>query len=57
LVGISLTEASAAGTLWSLPIAGAMTLVVAAGMAKLASAYPVAGSVVEAPCDLSKTTI
>lgn len=43
-VGISLTEASAAGTLWSLPIAGAMTLIVAAGMAELASAYPVAGA-------------
>jgi choline transport protein len=36
-VGISLTEASSAGTLWSLPIAGCMTLVVAAGMAELVS--------------------
>ncbi len=43
-VGISLTEASAAGTLWALPIAGVMTLVVAAGMAELAGAYPVAGA-------------
>lgn len=43
-IGIALTESSAAGTLWSLPIAGAMTLVVAAGMAELASAYPVAGA-------------
>ncbi|KIW00466.1 uncharacterized protein PV09_07990 [Verruconis gallopava] len=43
-VGISLTEASSAGTIWALPIAGAMTLVVAAGMAELASAYPVAGA-------------
>ena len=43
-VGISLTEASSAGTLWSLPIAGIMTLVVAAGMAELASAYPIAGA-------------
>lgn len=43
-VGISLTEASSAGTLWSLPIAGCMTMVVAAGMAELASAYPVAGA-------------
>ena len=43
-VGISLTEASAAGTLWSLPIAGLMTLIVSAGMAELASAYPVAGA-------------
>ncbi|KAF2493506.1 amino acid transporter [Lophium mytilinum] len=43
-VGISLTEASSAGTLWSLPIAGMMTLVVSAGMAELASAYPCAGA-------------
>ena len=43
-VGISLTEASACGTVWSLPIAGFMTIVVSAGMAELASAYPVAGA-------------
>jgi choline transport protein len=43
-VGISLTEASSAGTVWALPLAGVMTLVVAAGMAELASAYPVAGA-------------
>jgi choline transport protein len=43
-IGISLTEASSAGTLWSLPIAGFMTLIVASGMAELASAYPVAGA-------------
>lgn len=43
-LGISLTEASAAGTLWSILIAGCMTLIVAAGMAELASAYPVAGA-------------
>ena len=43
-VGISLTEASAGGTVWSLPIAGFMTIVVSAGMAELASAYPVAGA-------------
>lgn len=43
-IGISLTEASSAGTLWSLPVAGCMTMVVAAGMAELASAYPVAGA-------------
>jgi choline transport protein len=43
-VGISLTESSAAGTLWSLPIAGIMTLIVSAGMAELSSAYPVAGA-------------
>lgn len=34
-VGISLTEASSAGILWSLPIAG---------MAELVSAFPVAGA-------------
>lgn len=43
-IGIALMEASSAGTLWSLPIAGAMTLFVASGMAELASAYPVAGA-------------
>ncbi|RBR09356.1 uncharacterized protein FIESC28_09964 [Fusarium coffeatum] len=43
-VGISLTEASSAGTLWSLPIAGVMTTIVSLGMAELASAYPVAGA-------------
>ncbi|RFU35487.1 hypothetical protein B7463_g879, partial [Scytalidium lignicola] len=43
-VGISLTEASSAGTLWSLPIAGFMTMILSVGMAELASAYPVAGA-------------
>lgn len=43
-VGISLTEASSAGTLWALPIAGFMTLIVSAGMAELSSAYPFAGA-------------
>ncbi|KAJ3542333.1 hypothetical protein NM208_g4154 [Fusarium decemcellulare] len=43
-IGISLTEASSAGTLWSLPIAGFMTTIVTLGMAELASAYPVAGA-------------
>ena len=42
--GASLTEASAAGTIWSLPIAGLMTVIVSLGMAELASAYPVAGA-------------
>jgi choline transport protein len=42
-IGIGITEASA-GALWSLPIAGFMTLIVSAGMAELASAYPVAGA-------------
>jgi len=35
---------AAAGTLWSIIIAGCMTMVIAAGMAELASAYPVAGA-------------
>lgn len=43
-IGISLTEASSGGTLWSLVIAGSMTMIVSAGMAELASAYPVAGA-------------
>jgi choline transport protein len=43
-IGISLTESSSAGTLWSLPIAGFMTMIVSLGMAELASAYPVAGA-------------
>jgi len=43
-MGIALTEASSAGVLWSLPIAGVMTIIVATGMAELASAYPVAGA-------------
>lgn len=43
-MGISLTEASSAGTLWALPIAGVMTYIVTLGMAELASAYPVAGA-------------
>lgn len=43
-IGISLAEASSAGTLWSIVVAGCMTMVVAAGMAELASAYPVAGA-------------
>ena len=43
-VGISLTEASTAGTLWSIPIARVMTMTVSIGMAELASEYPVAGA-------------
>jgi choline transport protein len=38
-IGIALTEASSAGALWSLLIAGVMTLFIASGMAELASAY------------------
>jgi choline transport protein len=43
-IGISLTEASSAGTLWSLPISGIMTCIVLLGMAELPSAYSVAGA-------------
>lgn len=43
-VGISIEEASSAGTIWSLPIAGVMTWIVSLGMAELASAFPVAGA-------------
>lgn len=42
-IGIALTEAGPAGALWSLVIAGVMTMIVSAGMAELASAYPIAG--------------
>lgn len=43
-MGISLLEASSAGTLWSLPVAALMTAIVSLGMAELASTYPVAGA-------------
>ncbi|KAJ5581240.1 hypothetical protein N7450_007541 [Penicillium hetheringtonii] len=43
-MGISITEASAAGTLWSIPVAALMTTILSAGVAELASAYPVAGA-------------
>lgn len=43
-VGIAITEGSSAGVLWSIPIAGFMTLIVALGMAELVSAYPVSGA-------------
>lgn len=43
-IGISLQEASAAGTIWSLPVAALMTAILSAGVAELASAYPVAGA-------------
>ncbi|KAL5092270.1 hypothetical protein Trisim1_002157 [Trichoderma cf. simile WF8] len=42
--GIGFTEASSAGSLYSLIIAAAMTALTNAGMAELASAYPVAGA-------------
>ena len=43
-MGIALVEASAAGTIWSLVIAGAFTAILSAGLAELASAYPIAGA-------------
>lgn len=43
-MGISIKEASAAGTLWSIPVAAVMTAILSAGVAELASAYPVAGA-------------
>ena len=43
-LGNGLTQASAAGALWSLPVAGLMTLIISVGMAELASAFPVAGA-------------
>lgn len=43
-VGTGITEASGAGVIWTLPVAGFMTVVVSLGMAELSSAYPVAGA-------------
>ncbi|CAI7629664.1 unnamed protein product [Penicillium glandicola] len=43
-IGISLLDGSAAGTIWSLPVAALMTAILSAGVAELASAYPVAGA-------------
>lgn len=43
-IGIALTESSSVGVLWTLLIGAVMTMIVAAGMAELASAYPVAGA-------------
>ncbi|VUC21493.1 unnamed protein product [Clonostachys rosea] len=43
-MGIGLRAASSGGVMWSLLVAGTMTTVVAAGMAELASAYPVSGA-------------
>jgi choline transport protein len=42
--GTGFTEASSAGSIWTLAIAGLMTGVTGIGMAELSSAYPVAGS-------------
>lgn len=43
-IGTSLGEFSAAGTLWTLPIAATMSWIVSLGMAELASAYPNSGA-------------
>jgi choline transport protein len=48
-MAISLTEASSAGTIWSLPIAGIMTFIVILGTAELASAYCQGTLVVDGP--------
>ena len=42
--GTGFTEASSAGSIWTLTIAGLMTAVTGIGMAELSSAYPVAGA-------------
>ncbi len=42
--GTGFTEASSAGSIWTLTIAAFMTGVTALGMAELSSAYPVAGA-------------
>lgn len=43
-LGIAIVEASAAGTVWGLLIGGVFTFVLSAGLAELASAYPIAGA-------------
>ncbi len=43
-IGITLTEASSAGSIWTVPIAAVIIGVISAGMAELSSAYPVAGA-------------
>ncbi|CAG8240099.1 unnamed protein product [Penicillium salamii] len=43
-LGVAIQEASAAGAIWSIPVAGAMTAILSAGVAELASAFPVAGA-------------
>lgn len=43
-VGTAVTEASAGGAIWTMPIVAVMTVILSLGMAELASAYPVAGA-------------
>ena len=46
--GTGFIEASSAGSIWTLTIAGLMTAVTGIGMAELSSAYPIAGTTREA---------
>lgn len=43
-LGTALIEGSTSGAIWSLPVAGLLTFITSAGMAELASAFPVAGA-------------
>lgn len=43
-IGTGLAEFSAAGVLWTLPIAAVMSWIVSLGMAELSSAYPNSGA-------------
>lgn len=43
-MGISLTDASSAGTIWAMPVAALGSVILSTGMCELASAYPVAGA-------------
>lgn len=43
-IGTGLGEFSAAGVLWTLPIAAVMSWIVSLGMAELSSAYPSSGA-------------
>lgn len=55
-MGIALAEASSAGTIWSLVVAGAFTAILSAGLAELASAYPIAGAQYYWACEFDVTT-
>ena len=43
-IGIAIMEASAAGAIWGVVIAAAFSAIISAGLAELASAYPIAGA-------------
>lgn len=55
-MGIALFEASSAGTVWSLVIAGVLTAILSAGLAELASAYPIAGAQYYWACEYDDRT-